>query len=364
MEAELYLMSEYQHYEFHTVGRKLSRKEQSEAEALSSHITVGVSSAWVDYEWGDFKHDPIKVLERTFDLFVYDSNWGSQQIAFRWDAGSVDVGALECFAVDEVITVTQKKGSIVFHAAFDENIQEYLFNARENDSGIRFALLTSLVREVQKRDYRCLYLLWLKASELAGLEDSGPQPPPGLWKLTEGQKMLVRFLGIDGAQLTKARKKSGPLGKAKGRKPVSPSSGSVDKIRLIERKSAVRGPDAEDPEREHRILMEAVVDAYGPDEQAMGWYCHLENKINFPFKARIRKRRGTNTLREGASVRVLGMADSDECSREMFVTIATGNRGESYDVPLDQIDPLESADEETVEAVLDWHYWMERGYSF
>lgn len=357
-------MSEYQHYEFHVVGRKLSRKEQSDAEALSSHITVSSSAAWVDYEWGDFKHDPIKVLERTFDLFVYDSNWGSQQIAFRWDAGSVDVGALECFAVDEVITVTETKGSIVFRAAFDENFQEYLFNAREDDNGIRFALFTKFVREVKKKDYRSLYLLWLKASELSGLEDSGPQPPHGLRKLTEGQEMLVQFLGIDGAQLAKAQKKSGPLGKAKGRKPVSPSTGSVDKIRPIERKSAVRGPDAEDPEREHRILMEAVVDAYGPDEQAMGWYCYLENKINFPFKARIRKRRGTNTLREGDLLRVLGMADSYECNREMFVTIATEKEKEAYDIPLDQIEPIESVDEETVEAVLDWHYWKGRGYSF
>ena len=27
-----------------------------------------------------------------------------------------------------------------------------------------------------------------------------------------------------------------------------------------------------DPEREQRIIMEIVVDAYGEDERAMGWY--------------------------------------------------------------------------------------------
>jgi hypothetical protein len=27
----------------------------------------------------------------------------------------------------------------------------------------------------------------------------------------------------------------------------------------------------EDPEREDRIQMEIIVDAYGPEEQAMGW---------------------------------------------------------------------------------------------
>ena len=27
--------------------------------------------------------------------------------------------------------------------------------------------------------------------------------------------------------------------------------------------------------REERIEMEVVVDAYGPEERAMGWYCYL-----------------------------------------------------------------------------------------
>lgn len=38
-----------------------------------------------------------------------------------------------------------------------------------------------------------------------------------------------------------------------------------------------------DPEREDRIHNEAIVDAYGPEEQAMSWYYYLENKIHFPF---------------------------------------------------------------------------------
>jgi Calcium binding len=40
-----------------------------------------------------------------------------------------------------------------------------------------------------------------------------------------------------------------------------------------------------DPVREERIYNEAVVDAYGPEEQALGWYYYLENKIRFPFQA-------------------------------------------------------------------------------
>ena len=38
--------------------------------------------------------------------------------------------------------------------------------------------------------------------------------------------------------------------------------------------------------REERIHNKAIVDASGPEEQVLGWYYYLENKIHFPFTAR------------------------------------------------------------------------------
>ena len=35
--------------------------------------------------------------------------------------------------------------------------------------------------------------------------------------------------------------------------------------------------------REDRIAFEAIVDANGPEEQAMGWYYYLDDKMTFPF---------------------------------------------------------------------------------
>ena len=34
-------------------------------------------------------------------------------------------------------------------------------------------------------------------------------------------------------------------------------------------------------ERENRIEMEIIVDAFGPEEQAMGWYYYLEEKLHY-----------------------------------------------------------------------------------
>ena len=38
--------------------------------------------------------------------------------------------------------------------------------------------------------------------------------------------------------------------------------------------------------REERISMEIIVDAYDSEEQAMGWYYYLEEKLHFPFLAK------------------------------------------------------------------------------
>jgi hypothetical protein len=38
-----------------------------------------------------------------------------------------------------------------------------------------------------------------------------------------------------------------------------------------------------DEEREERIHMEIIVDAYGPEEQAIGWYNYLDDTLQFPW---------------------------------------------------------------------------------
>jgi hypothetical protein len=64
----------------------------------------------------------------------------------------------------------------------------------------------------------------------------------------------------------------------------------------------------ENKTRERRIEMEAVVDAYNPEERAMGWYYYLEDKLKFPFQARCKSKRAVSPLRIGEIVNVLGMA--------------------------------------------------------
>ena len=116
-----------------------------------------------------------------------------------------------------------------------------------------------------------------------------------------------------------------------------------------------------DPVREYRIETEVIVDAYGEQERAMGWYYYLEEHLEFPFVAQCVARRATSPLRPKDEVEVTAMAPEDECEREVFVMIRWERDGLA--VPLSQLKVVD-ADGGTRRAVDDWHHWVKRGYCF
>ena len=113
--------------------------------------------------------------------------------------------------------------------------------------------------------------------------------------------------------------------------------------------------------REERIHNEAIVDACGPEEQALSWYYYLENKIQFPFTARCIASNVVSPLRKGETVEVRGLAPEDSCAHDMLVLILWHDRNVA--VPLSQLVD-QDADESTTEAIGDWHYWLAQGYCF
>jgi hypothetical protein len=118
-------------------------------------------------------------------------------------------------------------------------------------------------------------------------------------------------------------------------------------------------PPPRDEEREQRIEMEIIADANGPEEQALGWYNYLEENLRSPFLTRCIRKRAISPLRVGDEVEVIGLGPQEECAHEMFVLTLWDRRG--LDVPLSPAGAT-VADEQTIQAVGDWHYWVERGY--
>jgi hypothetical protein len=142
---------------------------------------------------------------------------------------------------------------------------------------------------------------------------------------------------------------------------ISQSSPVSRGIRPWARKAKNSTPKAKkNSERENRISMEIVVDAYSPEEQAMGWYYYLERKLQFPFTATCIAERAVSPLHKGDEVEIVRMAPEEECQHEMFVETRWERR--TLAVPLSQLKPIAEADKDTREAIEDWHYWVDQGY--
>ncbi|MDX9992521.1 MAG: calcium-binding protein [Anaerolineales bacterium] len=121
------------------------------------------------------------------------------------------------------------------------------------------------------------------------------------------------------------------------------------------------GKIAKDEVREDRINMEAIVDANGAEEQAIGWYYYLDDKIQFPFQAKCIAASEVSPLKSGEIVRVTQMLSADKCMHEMFVKIEWNGR--TFGIPLAQIEAI-NVDADTQEAIEDWQYWVARDYGF
>jgi hypothetical protein len=116
-----------------------------------------------------------------------------------------------------------------------------------------------------------------------------------------------------------------------------------------------------DPVREERIHNEVGVDAYGPEEQAMGWDYYLEDKIRFPFQATWIATKAVSPLLKGETIEVPGMAPEEACARDMLVLLK--GQGRTMGVPWSQLQAVK-ANTATNEAIADWHYWLAQAYCF
>ncbi len=191
-------MSEYQYYEWQTIDRPLTASEQREVNGLSSHMdTVTSAQAIVTYSWGDFKHDPRKVLLKYFDAFLYDSNFGTRQLMFRLPKNLVDVSTIQPYLFEDQITLEEHGKYFILEIQINEE-SDY-FEWIESDSVL--GQLTPLREQLLQGDLRILYLAWLKVISLdegEGMEEE-PEPPvpAGLKKLNASLQAFADFFEID-----------------------------------------------------------------------------------------------------------------------------------------------------------------------
>jgi hypothetical protein len=185
-------VSEYQYYEFRAIDQLLSPTERQELRALSSRADIAAGSFVNTYNWGDFKGDPDRLMERYFDLFLYLANWGSRRLSVRIPKLALNVPDLKRFIGDPNVASIRSHGQGVI---LDVSRHELETEGEDGEGWLN--AIAPLRNDLLKGDLRPLYLVWLISVETEDISDRTVEPLDGLGPLTPQLIAFANFFCID-----------------------------------------------------------------------------------------------------------------------------------------------------------------------
>ncbi|MFJ2190760.1 hypothetical protein ACIOJE_22985 [Kitasatospora sp. NPDC087861] len=222
-------MSEYQYYEFLAIDRPLTGDEREQLRSLSTRARITATSFTNEYHWGNFRGDPRRMVERYYDAHLYLTNWGTHQVILRLPKGQLALRALEPYCFDECVEAWTTKTHLVLDLRSEDEGGDWEEGAEDS-----LGAIAGVRAELASGDHRALYLAWLSAIGVWGLQDDEeeayqeavePPVPAGLDRLTAPQRALADFLRVDDDLLAVAAQASPPAPaprKRPGKKALEP----------------------------------------------------------------------------------------------------------------------------------------------
>jgi hypothetical protein len=209
-------MSEYQYYEFQAIDRPLTEEEQRAVAQLSSRVDPHPRRAVFTYNFSDFPGRAEEILAKYYDAMLYLANWGSRRLMFRFPAAFVDLEQVRQY---NVVTVDYPAGTLTVYTEGAYAVLDIQLDEEEGFDWVEgegwLDSLVGLRDAVLRRDYRLLYLAWLKGLTLEDADEEALEPPvpPGLGTLTLALESFVDLFGIDEDLIQVAAERSGDLTK-------------------------------------------------------------------------------------------------------------------------------------------------------
>jgi len=187
-------MSEYQYYEFLALDRPLTDKQRAELRSISTRAEITAARFVNEYQWGDLKGDPRKMMERYFDAFLYLANWGTRHLMFRLPRGVLDVKTTGLYCYTDAASLIETSDHLIVSLYADRDPDDYW-----EEPGGQLAAMVQARSELAAGDLRLPYLGWLLAvqSDEVDDEDTEPPVPAGLGDLSAPLRAIADFLEID-----------------------------------------------------------------------------------------------------------------------------------------------------------------------
>jgi len=186
-------MSEYQYYEFQAVDKSLNEQDMKELRKLSTRAQITPTSFINVYNWGDFRGDPLALVEKYFDAFLYLANWGTHWFMLRIPNRLLDTETASRYCLGKSAKLHVKGKNLILEFHSEDEDRNWV-----DGEGLLSSLIT-LRSDLLHGDQRCLYLAWLFCAQMGELDDSDVEPsiPPNLGNLNAALRNFSKFLRID-----------------------------------------------------------------------------------------------------------------------------------------------------------------------
>jgi len=187
-------MSEYQYYEFLALDRPLTDKQRAELRSISTRAEITATRFVNEYQWGDLKGDPRKMMEQYFDAFLYLANWGTRRLMFRLPRGVLDLQTAGQYCATDTASLVETDSHVILSLFVDREPDDYW-----DEPGGQLATMVQARSELAAGDLRLLYLAWLLALQSVEVadEETEPQVLAGLGNLSAPLQAIADFLDID-----------------------------------------------------------------------------------------------------------------------------------------------------------------------
>ena len=239
-------MSEYQYYEFLALDRPLTSKQREELRQLSTRAEITATRFTNEYQWGNFRGDPEKMMANYFDAFLYLANWGTRHLMFRVPRTALDTECAGQYCYTDAASLVETDDHLIISLYADRDPDDYW-----DETAGELGAMVAARSELLGGDHRLLYLAWLMGIQWDHVDDHDTEPPvpAGLADLSAALRAIVDFLEIDEDLIAVAAEASPVL-------KDEPAAGLADWIATL------------DAAEKDKLLM-MVADGEGPQVQAL-----------------------------------------------------------------------------------------------
>ncbi len=184
-------MSEYQFYEFLAIDRPLTEEEMASLRVLSTRANITPVSFTNEYNWGDFKGNPDKLIQRYFDAHVYVANWMTAIFMVRLPIETLAKETVKNLAVPYMLDFKATKTHWIITWSLEESENYDRFGMEDGHGWM--ARLAPVRDELLRGDLHSLYIGWLTAvtGEMMDDDEMEPLSASGLGNLTSSQQALA-----------------------------------------------------------------------------------------------------------------------------------------------------------------------------